>query len=432
MSAKIKSVEPDSIAYELGLKPCDEIISINGETFTDALEYRFLIADENIDLLVRTKDGEEIIYEIEKDEYEDLGINFNSSLIDKPRSCRNKCIFCFIDQLPKGLRSPLYFKDDDTRLSFLNGNYVTLTNIDDGELKKIIKMKLSPINVSVHTTDGELRKNMLRNKNAGDVVEKIKKLTDGGITVNCQIVLVKDVNDGKNLEKTISDLSGFYPLMHSISVVPVGISDHREGLYPLKEFTPDDAVEVIGIINDFQKKFKKTHNSNIVYAADEFYVKGDIEIPDAKEYEDFPQIENGVGMLASFEEGVKTAISASNSDKKSRKTVVTGKCSYKYIKKAAETIEKNFKNVKIDVIAAENKLFGEKITVSGLLCGRDILDALKGRDVGDGIIISRDTLRAEGDIFLDDMTKEEFEEKAGVRVYYADSEGTDFVDACLS
>lgn len=430
MSAVVDSVTPGSIAEELGLKKGDEILSINGEGFTDALEYGFLCADEFIELCIKSANGETIIYEIEKDEYEELGINFSSSLIDAPRSCRNKCIFCFIDQLPKNLRKPLYFKDDDTRLSFLTGNYVTLTNIDDSELDKIIRLRLSPINVSVHTTDGELRKKMLNNKNAGEILEKIKKLTSGGITVNCQIVLVKGVNDGAVLEKSLRELSQMYPMMHSVSVVPVGISDHREGLYPLEAFTKSDSESIIKLLEGLQTEFLEKNGSRTVYIADEFYVKAEIPVPSPDIYEDFPQIENGVGMLSTFMDEVEKSLNVCETADSVTRTIITGKCSYGYLRKAADMIENKFSNVKLNVIPAENKLFGEKITVSGLLCGRDILSALKASPPSDGLIISRDTLRAEGDLFLDDMTREDFEKEAGIPVFFASSDGSDFVSLC--
>lgn len=428
MGAEIKGTEPGSIAEELELVSGDFVVSVNGEDFTDALEYGFLTADENIDLCIRKKNGETIIYELEKDEYEDLGIIFGSSLIDAPRSCRNKCIFCFIDQLPKGLRKPLYFKDDDTRLSFLTGNYVTFTNIDDKELDKIIRLRLSPINVSVHTTDDELRKFMLCNKFAGGIMDKLKKLADGGITLNCQIVLVKGVNDGDNLIKTVMDLSSLFPKVHSISVVPVGISDHREGLYPLSPFTKEDCIKTVGILEELQKKFLKEYGSRSVYIADEFYLKAEIPVPSVEEYEDFPQIENGVGMISEFMENVSLSLKGETDTKPTRKTVITGKCAYPYIKKAANMVENYFKNVKIDVVECENKLFGSQITVSGLLCATDILDCIKDIDPGDGIIVPRDALRAENDMFLDSITKEEFEKRAGVKVYYALSDGSNFTE----
>ena len=263
MSVTIFNIDPGSIAQELGIEKGDILLSVNGEQFTDALEYKFLTAEEYVELEILQGD-EIVVYEIEKEPYEDIGLSFENSLIDEPRSCRNKCIFCFIDQLPKGLRKPLYFKDDDTRLSFLTGNYVTLTNVKDEEIDKVIRLRLSPINVSVHATEPELRKQMLNNRFGGRIMEHIRKLTENGITVNCQIVLVKGVNDGVHLEKSVRDLSDFYPGVHSISVVPVGISDHREGLYPLSPFEKADAEEVVSLLEKLQEENRKKYGSRIV------------------------------------------------------------------------------------------------------------------------------------------------------------------------
>ncbi|MBE7028934.1 MAG: DUF512 domain-containing protein [Ruminococcaceae bacterium] len=427
MSAEIYKVEKGSIAEEIGLEKGDKIISVNKEKFTDALEYRFLISEEYIELEIETKDGENVICEIEKEEYEDLGIEFTNPLIDKPRSCRNKCIFCFIDQLPKGLRESLYFKDDDTRLSFLNGNYVTLTNISDDEIDKIIKIRLSPINISVHTTCDELRKFMLNNKFAGGIKEKIEKLTSNKITVNCQIVLVKGVNDKEHLEKTIRDLSVYFPYMHSISVVPIGITDHRENLFKVDEFNREDANSVIELVLSLQNEFLKKYGSRIVYLADEFYIMSDYDLPSPEVYEDFPQIENGVGMMSSFLDEVNNALKK-KTDKKTKKTVVTGKLAYPYFLKIKEKIESMFPSVKLNIIKGENKLFGEKITVTGLLCGRDIIDSLKGVDIGDNLLLSIDTLRAEKDLFLDDMTVLQMENILHTKILFNEINGEDFVD----
>ena len=427
MSAEILKIEKGSIAEEIGLEPGDKLLSVNGEKFTDTLEYRFLISEEYIELEIETKDGENVICEIEKEEYEDLGIEFINPLIDKPRSCKNKCIFCFIDQLPKGLRKPLYFKDDDTRLSFLNGNYVTLTNIDEKEIDKIIKIRLSPINISVHTTEDELRCFMLNNRFAGGILEKIKKLTDNGITVNCQIVLVKGVNDKEHLIKTIRDLSSFYPYMHSLSVVPIGITDFRDGLYKVDEFTKEDANEIVNAVSSLQAEFLEKYSSRIVYLADEFYIMSDYDLPSSEVYEDFPQIENGVGMMSSFLEEANDAL-LNKKDKKITKTMVTGELAYPYFLKLKEKIEEKLPSVKLNVIKGINKLFGSKITVTGLLCGNDIIEALKGVEIGDNLMLSIDTLRAEKDMFLDDMTIAEMEAKLNTKILFCDINGEDFIE----
>ena len=431
MSVEIFEIEKESIAEELGISAGDKIVSVNGEKFTDILEYRFLISEEYLELEIEEKNGETVIYEIEKEEYEDLGISFSNPLIDKPRSCRNKCIFCFIDQLPKGLRKPLYFNDDDTRLSFLNGNYVTLTNISDKELDKIIRIRLSPINISVHTTDDELRKFMLNNKKAGGIKDKIKKLTDNGITVNCQIVLVKDVNDKENLIKTITDLAEFYPFMHSLSVVPVGLSDYRENLYKIEPFTKEDAVKIVKDIEELQNRFLKEKGSRIVYIADEFYILSELGIPNSEIYEDFPQIENGVGMMASFmEEAYERLQSKGNII--SQKTVVTGVLAYPYMCELSRKIKEKSPDFNLNVVCATNNLFGERITVTGLLCGRDIIDSLKGIEIGENLVLSEDTLRAEKDIFLDDMTVSEMEKELNTKIIFTSISGEDFIDKIFS
>ena len=294
----IIKVEKGSIAEELGIEPGDILMTINGKAVEDVFDYRFLINDEYIELGIKTKQGEECLAEIEKDYDEDLGIIFESGLMDDAKSCKNKCIFCFIDQLPKGMRSTLYFKDDDSRLSFLQGNYVTLTNMKDEDLDRIIYYHLSPINISVHTTDMELRKKMLKNPNADKVLKNMDRLAEAGIEMNLQIVLCKGINDGEVLEKSISDLSKYYPHARSLSVVPVGITKYRDGLYPMEPFGKDDSKEVIDIIEKWQKKLKKEIGSSFVFIADEFYINAGIEIPPSERYEDFPQIENGVGMIA--------------------------------------------------------------------------------------------------------------------------------------
>ena len=431
MSVTIFNIDPGSIAQELGIEKGDILLSVNGEQFTDALEYKFLTAEEYVELEIQQGD-EIVVYEIEKEPYEDIGLSFENSLIDEPRSCRNKCIFCFIDQLPKGLRKPLYFKDDDTRLSFLTGNYVTLTNVKDEEIDKVIRLRLSPINVSVHATEPELRKQMLNNRFGGRIMEHIRKLTENGITVNCQIVLVKGVNDGVHLEKSVRDLSDFYPGVHSISVVPVGISDHREGLYPLSPFEKADAEEVVSLLEKLQEENRKKYGSRIVYIADEFYLKAEREIPDIEVYEDFPQIENGVGMLSSMQDELCCELKTERKEARpGKRSIATGLCAYDYIRRFADMVQQRYPQVEIDVHPVENRLFGHRVNVAGLLSGGDLLAGLSGKQLGDTLILTRSMLRAEGDLFLDDMTPQELEEKLGVKVVFVENEGKDFVDKIL-
>ena len=294
---KIKTIIPGSIGDELELEPGDRVLAVNDQRIEDVFDYHYLINDEYIELTVLKRDGEEWVFEIEKDAEEDLGIEFESSLMDDYHSCTNKCIFCFIDQLPKGMRSTMYFKDDDSRLSFLQGNYITLTNMKDKDLDRIIKYKLSPINISVHTTDPELRCMMLHNRFAGKIMEQIQKLYGAGVLMNGQIVLCKNINDGDELRKTINDLGKFLPYMESLSVVPVGLSDHIEGLYPLEPFTPEDAREVIDIIHGYQKIFMEEYGTHFVHASDEWYILADVQLPEEENYDGYVQLENGVGML---------------------------------------------------------------------------------------------------------------------------------------
>ncbi len=431
MSVTIFGIDENSIAEELGIAKGDILLSVNGEQFADALEYKFLIAEEYVELEIQQGD-EIVVYEIEKESYEDIGLNFENSLMDEPRSCRNNCIFCFIDQLPKGLRKPLYFKDDDTRLSFLTGNYVTLTNVKDEELDKVIRLRLSPINISVHSTEPELRKQMLNNRFAGDIMEHIRKLTENGITVNCQIVLVKGVNDGVHLEKSLQDLSAFYPGVHSVSVVPVGISDHRDGLYPLTPFEKEDAEKVIAQVEAVQQKNMEEYGSRVVYIADEFYLKAEKSIPPVAVYEDFPQIENGVGMLASLQDELKEALKeCCDNVPTSRKTIATGRCATSSIEQFVQEIRQVYPQLEVSVVPVENRLFGSQITVAGLLSGGDLLQALQGKELGDALLLTRSMLRAEGDVFLDDMTPEELSAKLHVPIVFVENQGKDFVAKIL-
>lgn len=431
MSVTIFQIDPGSIAEELGIEKGDVLLSVNGEQFTDALEYKFLTAEDYVELEIQ-KGDEIVVYEIEKEPYEDIGLSFENSLIDKPRSCRNRCIFCFIDQLPKGLRKPLYFKDDDTRLSFLTGNYVTLTNIKDEEIDKVIRLRLSPINVSVHSTEPELRKKMLHNRFGGRIMEHIRKLTENGITVNGQIVLVKGVNDGAHLEKSVRDLSACYPGVHSISVVPVGISDHREGLYPLSPFEKEDAEQVVSLLEKLQEENRQTHGSRIVYIADEFYLKAERDIPDIAVYEDFPQIENGVGMLSSMREELLRELKTERKEvRPGKRSIATGLCAYHHIKQFADMVQQRYPQVEVEVYPIENRLFGHRVNVAGLLSGGDLVAGLSGKQLGDTLILTRSMLRAEGDLFLDDMTPRELSETLGVKVVFAENDGKDFIDKIL-
>jgi len=429
----IKRVFPGSIAQESDLQEGDLILSINGQKISDIFDYRFLIADENLVLEVQKKNGEIWEIEIEKDEYEDLGIEFENLMIDDTKSCRNKCIFCFIDQLPKGMRETLYFKDDDSRLSFFMGNYVTLTNMSYDDIDRIIKYKMSPINVSVHTSNPELRVYMLRNKTAGDVMDKIKRLIEGGIKVNAQIVLVRGVNDGKELDRTLKDLSALYPGLNSISVVPVGITKYREGLYELKPFDMESSREVIKQVEAWQMELLSKYGSRIVFIADEFYIMAGLEIPDYCVYEDFPQIENGVGLVAMLKKEFDDYFEELELklENKREVSIATGVSSYKYIKEMIDILENKYKNLYVHVYKIKNNFFGENVTVTGLLTGQDIERQLSGKNLGRELLLSESMLKSGERVFLDDYTVEMLEDKLKTKITIVKNNGKDFIEKVL-
>ncbi len=425
---KVARVDRGSIAEEIGIVPGDCIEKICGEKLTDILQYKFLTAAEEIEIEVLKADGTREIIEIEKDEYEDLGIEFEYPLLGPARACANKCIFCFIDQLPKGMRKTLYFKDDDSRLSFLQGNYVTLTNLSDKDIESLCRMRVSPINISVHATDPEVRCFMMGNKKAGNVAQIMKKFADSGIVMNCQIVLCRDVNDGKVLEESIRTLGEMYPSVYSVSVVPVGLSDHRGGLYPLKPFDKESAAETISVVESFQKEFLKKYGTRLVYPADELYLKAEKEIPDAEEYEDFPQIENGVGLLASMkEEFYMELCNVSYAETPREVSIATGVAAYEFMCELAEKLEEKAKKLKINVYMIENKTFGKNITVAGLLCGKDIIEGLKDKRLGETLYISSSMLRDGENVFLDDVTTDMLGQTLGVEICTVDGDGGDLI-----
>ncbi len=428
----IIKVEENSIAWEMDIEAGDELLSINGQTVIDVFDYRYLIKDEYLEVEIKKANGEIWELEIEKDEDEELGIVFETGLMDRAKSCSNKCIFCFIDQLPKNMRETLYFKDDDSRLSFLQGNYVTLTNMKDLDLDRIAFYHLSPINISVHTVDPKLREFMLKNKNSSKILKQIEKLCTANIEMNYQIVLCNGINDGEKLDETIEALSKFIPKGRSLSVVPVGISNFRENLFPLQPFSKEDSTQVINQVHRWQEKLLKSHETAFVFAADEFYLKAELEIPKASAYEDFPQIENGVGMLALFEnefiqELNKLKIEKLDGERKI--TVVTGAASYKFMTKLSEMLMNRVLGIDIRVVLVENVFLGEHITVSGLLTGRDIMDTLeKNRSVlGELILLPKNLLRSESDVLLDDIKVNDIENRFGVKVIAVEIDGAKFV-----
>ena len=429
---RIKNVVKDSLAEQVEIEAGDSLLSIDGHTIDDIFDYQFLTSSELIFIEIAKKNGECWEIEIEKDEYEDLGLEFDEELIDKARSCKNKCVFCFIDQLPKGMRGTLYFKDDDSRMSFLSGNYITLTNMDDNDIERIIKYRMSPVNISVHTTNSELRKTMLRNKNAGTVLRYIDALVEGGIEVNTQIVLCRGLNDGIELEKTINDLSLLYPGVHSVSVVPVGITKYREerGLYNLKPFDTESSLDTIKIVEKLQKQYKKEKGSNIVYLADEFYLMSGKKIPGFKHYEDFPQIENGIGLIASFKYDLDNYLAKlkPNGNYTKNISIATGTAAYEFINECVDKIKGKYINVTIKVYKIENKFFGEKVTVAGLLTGQDIISALQEKELGEFLFIPSSMLKHGEEIFLDDISIEDVERELKVKVCSVEPRAYDLID----
>lgn len=433
MSAEIKKVYSGSIAEEIGLEKGDVISKINDVPLKDVLDYRYLINDEYITLTIKTKQNTVEEIEIEKDAYEDLGVEFESSLMDKPQHCKNKCVFCFIDQLPKGMRKSLYFKDDDTRLSFFQGNYVTLTNIDDDEIDRLIRLRISPINISVHTTDSALRVNMLKNPAAGRIMEQMKKFYENHINMNCQIVLCPGFNDGKNLEKTIFDLYSFYPYVNSVSIVPVGLTKHREGLCNLTPVDKEIARDVLSHIHFWQKRFRQETGTNFIYASDEFYLKAELDIPSPDYYDGYPQLENGVGLIASLHEELDEALKTNYEDIPPHSvTIATGNAAYKTMMEAADKITNIYPQIKIDVKEIKNNFFGESVTVAGLLCGCDIINQLKGMNLGDFLLLSGEMLRSETEIFLDDLTISDIEKALNIKVKPVPTSGFELLMAVLN
>ena len=433
----IQNIEAGSVAQEMGIEAGDVLIAINGNEITDIFDYQYLIQDEYVEVLIRKQNGDEWLLEIDKEYDEDLGIVFENGLMDEYRSCRNKCIFCFIDQLPGGMRETLYFKDDDSRLSFLQGNYVTLTNMSDEDVERIIKYRLSPINISFQTTNPELRCKMLNNRFAGQALKKAEKFYDAGITMNGQIVLCKGINDGEELMRSISDLSTYLPCLESVSVVPVGLSKFRDGLYPLEPFNKEDAKEILSCIHGWQDKLYPEYGLHFVHASDEWYVLAGEPLPEAERYDGYLQLENGVGMLRllmdEFDEAMEQleAESARYEERSGEMSVATGRLAYPYLLDMANRMMDRFPRLTIHVYAITNDFFGDQITVSGLLTGQDIIRQMQGKRLGDRILLPQNVLRSGEDYFLDDVTLEEMEKALQVRVDIVKSSGHDFVHTVL-
>jgi len=431
MGHKIKGITKNSIAEKLGVPIDGALVSINGKTVKDVFDYRFAMQDEHIELAVSGADGKTCVYKIEKDYFSDIGLIFETDLMDAPQSCRNKCVFCFIDQLPQGMRRSLYFKDDDPRLSFLSGNYVTLTNISDKELDRLTFYHLSPINISVHTTDPALRQTMLNNKHALKLPGQIKKIAAAGITMNFQVVLCRGINDGAKLDETITALSRYIPCAASLSVVPSGLTKHRGGCYPLTLYTKSECADIIKQVEGYQKQFLERYKTRFVYAADEFYVKAGGRFPAYKTYEDFYQIENGVGMAAMTLRRLKHGLLRRETYSVNKSvSIVTGVCAYPLMQKCRDLITQHFPALDLRVHKVKNTFFGDGITVSGLLTGYDIINALKNENPGDIIILPENVLKANTQTLLDDITAGDIKNKLGRPVYFCGDD--DFLETVLN
>lgn len=433
----IKNVKENSIAQEMELCPGDEILTVNGEEIEDIFDYQFLTEDSSLEIVVRKADGEEWELEIEKDEDEDLGIEFENGLMDDYRSCHNKCIFCFIDQMPPGMRSTLYFKDDDSRLSFLQGNYVTLTNMSEHDIDRICRYRLEPINISFQTMNPTLRCKMLNNRFAGDALKKVDVLYEAGIRMNGQIVLCRDINDGKELEYSISELTKYIPYLESVSVVPVGLSKFREGLYPLKSFDKESAEQVIDLIESWQKKLYEKYNYHFVHASDEWYLLAGRELPKEDRYDGYLQLENGVGMLRllfdEYEEALKELSRMSLKERSVKRTIsmITGMLCYPVVTDMIKKVKPLMPNLEVKLYGIVNDFFGSGITVSGLLTGQDIIAQLKDKELGEVLYVPENILRSGEQTLLDDVTLTDIANALQVRVDIVKSNGLAFVDAFL-
>ena len=442
----IKTVYPGSIAEELEIEPGDVLLAINDKEIEDVFDYRYLMKDEYVEILIRKQDGGEWLLEIDKDYDEELGVEFENGLMSEYRSCSNQCIFCFIDQMPPGMRETLYFKDDDSRLSFLQGNYITLTNMKQKDIDRIIHMQLAPINISVQTTNPELRCKMLHNRFAGEKLKFLDDLYEAHIEMNGQIVLCKGVNDGEELDRSIRDLSRYLPFMRSVSVVPAGLTRYREGLYPLALFTKEDAEKVIDQIEGYQQKFHEEYGLHFIHASDEWYILAEREFPEEERYDGYIQLENGVGMMRLLYSEVQDEMERIlqmeeypvwREKIKRTLTIATGKLAYPTIRKFAEMMMEVFPGLHIHVFAIRNDFFGETVTVSGLITGQDLECQLKerqenGTDLGDTLLITCNMLRSGEEVFLDDMTVQQLEEALHLQLVAVENEGKELIRAVLS
>lgn len=432
MAVKIFDVTTGSHADKAGIKKGETLLSINSNEIVDVLDYRFYQVNRKLTLEVADEDKNVRTIEMTKGEYEEIGLEFETYLMDKQHSCRNKCIFCFIDQLPKGMRESLYFKDDDSRLSFLFGNYITLTNITEHEIDRIIKMHISPINVSVHTTNPELRCKMMNNRFAGDTLKYLKRFADAGITLNCQIVSCPGINDGDELVRTLTDLENLGVNMSAI--VPVGLTRYRENLYPLVPYNKETAGQTIDIIEKMGDECVKKHGRRIFFPGDEFYLLAEREIPSPEFYEDFSALEDGIGMIAYLTDDVGWKLEELDADESlcHKVTIACGEGVFPYMKRIMSMINEKFPNITINTRAIKNNFFGGGVNVSGLVTGGDLIDQLRDDDLGDRLIITSSMLRFENDLFLDDVSTDDVERELGVTLVPVNNNGNDLVEAVIA
>lgn len=432
MAVKIFDVTTGSHADKAGIKKGETLLSINSNEIVDVLDYRFYQVNRKLTLEVADEDKNVRTIEMTKGEYEEIGLEFETYLMDKQHSCRNKCIFCFIDQLPKGMRESLYFKDDDSRLSFLFGNYITLTNITEHEIDRIIKMHISPINVSVHTTNPELRCKMMNNRFAGDTLKYLKRFADAGITLNCQIVSCPGINDGDELVRTLTDLENLG--VNMTAIVPVGLTRYRENLYPLVPYNKETAGQTIDIIEKMGDECVKKHGRRIFFPGDEFYLLAEREIPSPEFYEDFSALEDGIGMIAYLTDDVGWKLEEFDADESlcHKVTIACGEGVFPYMKRIMSMINEKFPNITINTRAIKNNFFGGGVNVSGLVTGGDLIDQLRGDDLGDRLIITSSMLRFENDLFLDDVSTDDVERELGVTLVPVNNNGNDLVEAVIA
>jgi putative radical SAM enzyme (TIGR03279 family) len=431
MSAVITGVEPGSLAAKKQIRAGDTLLKINGHEIEDVLDYRFYIAEKSVEALFSTG-GKTKTVKFKKQEYEDLGLDFETYLMDEKRNCRNNCIFCFIDQLPKNMRETLYFKDDDARLSFLMGNYITLTNLKERDVERIIEMHISPVNISVHTTNPDLRVKMMRNKNAGKALDIIPRLAAAGIKINCQLVLCPGINDGAELERSLRELSALYPSVENIAAVPIGLTDHREGLFELNPYSEKEALSVVRIIENFEEAFFKKNGTRLAFAADEFYLKAGLQIHDAEFYEDMDQLENGVGLIALLQSEFNSALKLNEVEKLDvpRKiSIATGVAAKPFIDKLALSAQNSIAGLDCRVYSIINDFFGQLINVAGLVTGNDLISQLEGKELGEELLIPSVMLRSEGDVFLDDVSVADVEKRLKIKVKPVANDGFELLSA---